>query len=140
MSCTFCRIVEGKTAARILFEDAETLAFFPMVPELDGHTLVIPKVHVCRFEDVPDKLVLAVMNTVQLLITHYQAVLPADGVNVLFASGSAAQQSVPHFHVHLLPRVAGDGVDAWPILPGVSTEADELQERLKITAHSDETP
>lgn len=94
--------------------------------EVRGHTVVAPIAHKRAWRDLEEQLVRTLFVAVQELSSRLCDRLSADSVNVLFAGGPVAQQSIPHFHVHVLPRWRGDGVDAWPRLPGYTgnVEAD----------------
>ncbi|MCK4682067.1 HIT domain-containing protein, partial [Candidatus Bipolaricaulota bacterium] len=66
------------------------------------------------------------------LAIHYNDRIGSSGVNVLHASGVSAQQSVPHLHIHLIPRFDDDGLDTWPNLPVLQVDKDELLEKLLL--------
>lgn len=72
------------------------------------------------------------MKTVKILAEHYKSKIGADGINLLHASGTSAQQSIPHFHVHLLPRFENDGVNAWPLVDKPKIDNDQLINKLII--------
>jgi len=109
------------------------MAFVPLHLEAYGHTLVAPRAHYETLWDLNPHLLASVIGVVQMLTVHYRACIGATGVNLLHASGKDAQQSVPHFHVHLLPRFQGDGVDAWPSLTQVSVDRTELTAKLRVS-------
>jgi histidine triad (HIT) family protein len=112
MECTFCSIVKCQEDAEILDETDETLAFAPLEPVSEGHVLVIPKKHYENFFDISESTLRAVMeHTRTIADCLYDR--DFDGMNLLHDSGRAAQQSVPHFHIHLAPRRSGDGLDLW---------------------------
>ena len=120
--CVFCGIVNGRLPATILAESETCLAIMPKQMEVRGHHLILPKQHIESMFDVPEGGLAELMNFAQEVCVNLQKNYGVEGVNLLHASGVAAQQSVPHFHIHLLPRFEGDGVNAWPSLPG----SDEL--------------
>ena len=108
MGCIFCEIAAGRVPAEVVFEDEATLAFMDIAPIHRGHTLVIPKKHATDvFEISPDDAA-AVMQTAQKVAHAVKAGLHCDGVNLFQSNGSAAGQTVFHFHVHVLPRWKGD--------------------------------
>ena len=131
--CIFCRIVAGSAPARVVYRDDEVIAFFPRVANAKGHTLIAPVRHYADVFDMPEAVGGRIMGAVRMLGEHYGRLLGADGINLLHASGAAAQQSVFHFHMHLLPRFADDGLDTWPALPEWKGELDELLELLQLT-------
>lgn len=130
--CKFCQIIKGLESARIVYRDERTMAFFPKEMNVKGHTIILPTEH---FEDIfsisDDRLENLLVTTRRLAIEFKQR-LGVTGINILHASGRSAQQSVFHFHIHLLPRFENDGMDAWPNLPKWHGDLDELENVLKI--------
>jgi histidine triad (HIT) family protein len=115
--CIFCKIVAGEIPSAIVDEDESTLAFMDINPATRGHALVIPRKHVVDLLEIePDQLV-AVMLAAQRLAVRVSERLGADGVNLLNSCGNAAWQTVFHFHVHVIPRYAGDPLRL-PWIPG----------------------
>ncbi|WP_435359760.1 HIT family protein [Haloarchaeobius sp. DFWS5] len=113
MDCTFCAIVAGKADALVLDETDETLAFAPLDPFSEGHLLVVPKTHHESLFDISENALQAVTAHARHVATRLQR-HGFDGVNLLHDSGTAAGQSVGHFHLHVAPRRAGDGLTLWP--------------------------
>jgi len=128
--CIFCDLASGDAPARIIHRTARSFAFLPRRCEVRGHTVVAPSRHIAAWPDLaPDDindLFLATHAVSALLCSR----LSASAINVLFAGGPDAGQSVPHFHLHILPRWPGDGVNAWPHLPGYAGDPDELHRIL----------
>ena len=115
--CIFCKIVAGEIPSAIVDEDESTLAFMDINPATRGHALVIPRKHVVDLLEIePDELA-AVMLAAQRLAVRVSERLGADGVNLLNSCGNAAWQTVFHFHVHVIPRYAGDPLRL-PWIPG----------------------
>lgn len=108
--CIFCAIVAGASPARVVHEDARTLAFLDIAPITKGHTLVIPKAHSCDLLDIPAEDLAAAAIAAQAVSRAAMTVLGAAGVNLLQATGKAALQTVFHFHIHVLPRFPDDPV------------------------------
>ena len=133
MDCVLCKIVTGNIPSRKIYEDEYTLAFLDIANDVDGHTIVIPKKHINNILDCDNDTLGYLMNTIKLVSSHYVNNCGYQGVNLLNASGTAAQQSVPHFHIHIIPRQTNDGIDAWPIFNGGSLSADEMLQKLKMT-------
>jgi histidine triad (HIT) family protein len=100
--------------------------------DVEGHTIVIPKKHVNNIFDCDVNTLTNLMNTVKLISNHYVDNCGYQGINLLNANGVAAQQSVPHFHIHMIPRKNNDGIDAWPVFKGTNQSADEMLQKLKI--------
>ncbi len=118
--CIFCDIVAGKVPAEVISESPHTIAIVPRDIESPGHTLILPKRHTRDLTTIAHADLLNLMNFTQALSNFLVTKGGFDGVNILHASGLAAQQSVAHFHLHLIPRRLGDGLNAWPMLPGAS--------------------
>jgi len=115
----------------VVFEDDDTLAFLPQRLEAKGHCLVIPKEHVVNIFDIPDEVLGKVMVAAKRVAGMVREKLGAAGVNILHASGKEAQQSVFHFHVHVIPRWEDDGIDAWmKHHPDVTHEREEVYRQL----------
>lgn len=113
-NCLFCRIVSGEVPATIVYEDDNALAFLDHRPLFHGHTLLVPRVHVETLGELPASLVEPFFKTAQLLSRAIEAALGAEGTFV--AMNNRVSQSVPHLHVHVVPRRKGDGLKGffWP--------------------------
>ena len=129
--CIFCKIASGEIQSLRVYEDAETLAFMDVAKDVDGHMLVIPKKHCKNILDCDPDTLSAVMNTVKKVSLHLTEKCGYDGVNLLNASDESAGQSVPHFHIHIIPRRKGDGIDAWPEFKGAKEEITDVFERIR---------
>jgi len=115
-NCIFCEIVRGKLPSYKIYEDKYVLAFAPKKEDIitQGHMLIIPKKHFESIYDIPQKEMDHVMRAVKLIARKLRDKHKFEGINILHASGEVAQQSVPHFHLHLAPRKRNDGLDTWP--------------------------
>jgi len=113
-SCTFCQIVAGSLPAEIVLEDAYSLAFLDRRPLFPGHCLLVPRRHIETLADLPDELLTPLMANARVLARAVETGLAADGSFV--AINNRVSQSVPHLHVHVVPRRAGDGLRGffWP--------------------------
>ena len=113
-NCLFCRIVSGELAATVVYEDDVSVAFLDHRPLFHGHTLLVPRTHVETLGDLPVSLVEPFFKTTQLLSLAVEAALDAQGTFV--AMNNRVSQSVPHLHVHIVPRTKGDGLKGffWP--------------------------
>lgn len=135
-ACVFCEIVAGTAEARVVYEDAHTLAFFPLAPATRGHTLVVPRAHTADLWAMDEAAAQRLFRTVLLVGNALRAVLEPDGMNVINSAGAAASQSVFHTHVHLVPRRPGDTMGPiWPpkgagVRDEDDTAADALAARL----------
>jgi histidine triad (HIT) family protein len=106
--CVFCDIVAGSVPAYIVYDDAAVLAFLDHRPLLPGHVLIIPKTHYETLGDLPAAEVGRYFLVVQRLAIAVEKGMHADGSFV--AANIRISQSVPHLHVHVVPRRKGDGL------------------------------
>ncbi|MDE6241482.1 MAG: HIT family protein [Anaeroplasmataceae bacterium] len=132
MSCVFCKILSGELPSYKIYEDEYTYAFLDIAKDVDGHTIVIPKKHVINILDCDSITLSKVTEAIRLISKHYVDDLGYDGVNVLNASGKAAEQSVFHLHFHIIPRKEEDGIHAWPNFTGSKKSLEEMVEILKV--------
>lgn len=130
--CIFCKIISGAIPCMKIYEDEYTLAFLDIARDVDGHILVIPKVHVTSIYDCNTDTLHHLMDTVKKVSVHCIHSCGYEGVNLLNASGISAGQSVPHFHIHLIPRKADDSIDAWPQFHGGEKSLEEMFDKLKM--------
>ena len=128
--CIFCKIVNGEIPSYKIYENDKVYAFLDIAKDVDGHTLVIPKKHVTNILDADAETLRDVMDGIKAVSDHYIS-LGYDGVNVMNASGEAAEQSVFHLHFHIIPRKKDDGFSTWPKLPGAKEELSEIHQKLK---------
>jgi histidine triad (HIT) family protein len=108
--CLFCEIVQGTSPAHVVQESAGALAFLDRYPINPGHTLVVPKRHSDDVSGMTEEDAAAVFALVHKISGRIRDVFgPDQALNVLMSTGAAADQSVFHSHVHLIPRNPGDG-------------------------------
>jgi histidine triad (HIT) family protein len=112
--CVFCKVINGDVAANIVFEDSLSVAFLDHRPLFPGHCLLVPKEHIETLGDLPKKLIAPLFSNVQLLSQAVEQALAAEGSFV--AMNNRVSQSVPHLHVHIVPRRRKDGLKGffWP--------------------------
>ncbi|MFU8815671.1 MAG: HIT family protein [Pseudomonadales bacterium] len=103
----FARILRGELPAHRVYEDEQSLAFMDIMPQAEGHTLVIPKCPAVDLFDVPADVLRGTMETTQLVARAVKRAFAAEGVMIAQLSGAAAGQTVFHLHFHILPRHAG---------------------------------
>ena len=132
MDCIFCKIIKGDIPSYKIYEDEFTYAFLDIAKDVDGHTLVVPKKHVTNVLDCDAETLSHVANTIKKIANYYVDKCGYDGVNILNASGEAAQQSVFHLHFHIIPRKNNDNVDGFPHFDGAKVSLDEMCELLKV--------
>ena len=130
--CIFCKIVAGEIPCFKLCEDDLTLAFMDINPANPGHALVIAKAHHPDLLAMPEALLGACMGTAKRVAAALTNELAPDGLSLLQANGPGAAQSVPHFHIHVLPRRHGDELPInWPLEPGDMAEIGALADRIR---------
>src|SRR5919106_5880919 len=113
-NCLFCRIVAGEVPAVVVYEDEQSVAFLDHRPLFYGHTLLVPREHVETLGELPTKLVAPYFEAAQLLVRAVESAMDAEGTFV--AMNNRVSQSVPHLHVHVVPRRRKDGLKGffWP--------------------------
>ena len=114
--CAFCRIARGQDrTAVVVCEGDSWIAFFPVDPATPGHTLVIPREHIPDVWSLGDKLGAELMSAVVRVGRAIRTAVSPAGLNLISSSGEAAEQSVFHLHLHIVPRYKDDEIDAiWP--------------------------
>ena len=113
-NCIFCKIIAGELPAPVVFEDESSLAFLDHRPVFPGHALLVPKIHCETLADLSSGMVGPFFKNAQLLSSAIEEGLKADGTFV--AINNRVSQSVPHLHVHIVPRRRKDGLRGffWP--------------------------
>lgn len=117
--CIFCKILDGRLPSTVIDEDERTIAFMDINPATRGHALVIPRSHSQDLLAVDAEDLRAVTLAAQRLAGRMHERLGAEGVNLINSCGQLAWQTVFHFHVHVIPRYAGDSMRLpWLPSPG----------------------
>lgn len=116
-TCAFCDIVAGTAPAQVVLDEPDVVAFLDRRPVFPGHTLVVPRAHHVTFGDLPQDLMSTVLAAAQRVSRVMPQALGAQGTFV--AMNNIVSQSVPHLHVHVVPRTKGDGLRGffWPRRP-----------------------
>jgi histidine triad (HIT) family protein len=129
--CVFCAIVAGDEPAEVVFDDAAAFAFLDRRPVLPGHVLIVPRDHVETLGDLPVEQIAPFFQRVQLIAAGVESALAADGSFV--AMNNRVSQSVPHLHVHVVPRRRGDGLRGffWPRRKYAAGEAEEVAAKIR---------
>ena len=106
MDCIFCKIISKEIPAKILYEDNNSISFLDAFPVAKGHTLVIPKKHFAKIQDMPSDLNQKLFDSVHKMINKVDAL---EGSTLMAVhNGKESGQEVPHVHVHLIPRSVTD--------------------------------
>ena len=132
MDCVFCKIRDGQIPSTRVYEDERTLSFMDINPLNEGHCLVVTRAHAATLFDASDADLQAAIVTAQRVATAVRSALAPDGLNLLQANGAAAFQSVPHFHIHVIPRWTEDGKGLdWEVKPGDRGRIQAAAEKIK---------
>ncbi|MCL2541138.1 MAG: HIT family protein [Nocardioidaceae bacterium] len=129
--CAFCSIVAGDQAAEMVLDEPDLVAFLDRRPVFKGHVLLVPRRHVVTLPDLPDELRAPFLAAAQRLAAAVVDALGAQGSFV--AINNTVSQSVPHLHLHVVPRTKGDGLRGffWPRHRYADGEAAEYAARLR---------
>ncbi len=106
--CVFCRIIKGELPAFKVYEDERTLAFLDVNPSAPGHTLIIPKAHIARVEDLSYEDAAALFRALHVLIGRIQEAVDSPASTIGINNGRESGQEIPHVHIHIIPRSKGD--------------------------------
>jgi histidine triad (HIT) family protein len=129
--CLFCDIVAGKAEAEVVLDEPDVVGFLDVRPVFKGHTLLVPRGHVDTLLDLPEPLVVPLFTTAQRVAAAMASALGAQGTFV--AMNNVVSQSVPHLHVHVVPRTKGDGLRGffWPRTTYDEGEAADYGRKLR---------
>lgn len=110
-NCVFCAIIRGQTSATVILQTAHLMAFLDIRPLFHGHTLLVPRAHLRLLSDLPAELAAEFLTTAQRLERAVEDGLGAAGSMILV--NNVVSQSVPHLHLHVIPRNPKDGLRFW---------------------------
>lgn len=108
MPCLICEIAAGRVPAHIVYDDPNCVAFLDIRPAAPGHTLLVPKVHASRIEDLTPEQSRALFDALKHILTPIRKTMGADATTVGVNNGPGSGQEIPHVHIHILPRSRGD--------------------------------
>lgn len=128
-NCIFCKIAKGEVPSVKIYEDEKVFAFLELNPLAEGHTLLIPKKHAQDIFDIDQEDLKRLAAAAQKIALKIKEAFGAEGVNLVQRSGKAAEQGVFHFHLHIIPRKNGDGIemDKWWLEKTESASPEKLQ-------------
>jgi histidine triad (HIT) family protein len=133
-NCAFCKILQGVEPADVVYEDEVSLAFLDRRPLFPGHVLLVPRTHYETLGELPRELISPLFANAQLLSVAVEKAMNAEGSFV--ALNNRVSQSVPHLHVHVVPRRRKDGLRGffWPRQPYPDEQSiEEVKEALRQT-------
>jgi histidine triad (HIT) family protein len=107
MDCIFCKIASGTISAKKLYETSKSLAFLDAFPLVPGHTLVIPKNHYAKIQDMSELDNKDLFDTVKIMSKKLESIHPSSLIAI--HNGKESGQEIPHVHVHIVPRSSSDG-------------------------------
>ena len=111
-NCIFCKIIAGEISARVIIQNEKAMALLDAFPLAAGHTLVIPKSHYAKVQQMSEQDAVAVFDMVWKLAGAVETASQVNASTIAIHNGSDAGQEVPHVHVHIVPRKIGDGAGA----------------------------
>ncbi|MDW7709618.1 MAG: HIT family protein [Deferrisomatales bacterium] len=130
--CVFCRIIRGELPAARVCEDDATVAFLDLQSVNPGHLLVVVKPHRANIYELDDELAGAAFRTAARMARLVKKTLGCQGVTLLQANEQAGAQTLFHFHIHVVPRWEGDGMDfAWPVKNPPREALEEMATKLR---------
>jgi len=133
MDCIFCKIISNEIPSVKVYENDRVFAFLDINPLNAGHLLVIPKAHAETIHDITEADFVAVAAATHKLAAAVKKALNPEGINLMQLNGKAANQVVPHLHVHIVPRWSGDGLTIckWELVAGDVEEIKAVGEKIK---------
>lgn len=128
--CIFCKIIKGDIPSNTIYEDEEFKVVLDVGPVAKGHALILPKDHYQDFYELPEEKAVSAIRLAKKLMAHMTEKLSCDGFNIVQNNKEAGDQTVPHYHMHLIPRYEG-GQPLFGYKP-MSVDADE-QAKIRDT-------
>ena len=120
--CLFCKIVKGEIPCAKVYETEDLMAFMDIAPAAPGHVLIVPKAHYPTLLELPEALGNTLLGSLKSVGRAVMDVTGATGFNVAINTFESAGQVVFHAHLHVIPRISGDGLSPWPGKPYDSSE------------------
>ena len=130
--CIFCKIANGEIPAATLYEDEDFRVILDLGPASKGHSLILPKKHAANIYELPDETAGKAMILAKKMAGKLTDALNCDGFNIVQNNGEIAGQTVNHFHLHLIPRYEGDGLNLnWPQQEISGEQLEEIRQSIK---------
>jgi len=137
MPCLFCEIAAHRVPAHIIYEDEHTIAFLDIRPGAPGHTLLIPKTHAARIEDLTPEQAQALFTTLHKILKPITRATEEEATTIGINNGPGSGQEIPHVHIHILPRHRGDrGGIIQQTGPGAKPPTRETAEKIRTAIQS----
>lgn len=136
MDCLFCKIIAGDIPSHTIYEDDFVYAFLDIYPCSEGHTIVLPKQHFTRFTDMSEKEAASLFSSVNKIAKVVEDALELDAMNIGINNGEIAGQTVPHVHVHIIPRRDNDNGGSMHTIVETKPNTDNLAELAEKISNS----
>jgi histidine triad (HIT) family protein len=131
-NCVFCKIVHGQIPSARILETEEVVVFLDIHPVTPGHTLIVPKAHHARLDDLPAEIAAQAGSLLPQLCRAIRAATGAEALNVIINNGQAAGQTIDHCHWHIIPRFHDDPVNwPWPQGEYIGDELGQMRFRIE---------
>ncbi len=132
MVCLICSIIEGRIPAKVVYEDTYSVAFLDARPVAPGHTMLVPKAHIARVEDLTPEQAQALFSALHRILSPIRVAVRADATTIGVNNGPGSGQEVQHVHIHIIPRRRGDGGGIIQnIGPGGRADPEEIAEKIR---------
>lgn len=130
--CIFCKLANGEIPTSTLYEDEEFRVILDMGPATKGHALILPKEHYENIYEIDEEVAAKAMKLAKKMVIQMTELLSCDGYNIVQNNGTAAGQTVFHFHMHLIPRYQGDHSEfGWKTGELSETDRDEILAKIR---------
>ena len=134
MACLFCNLVEGRIKSERVYENDDVLAFLDARPAAPGHTLLIPKTHAARIEDLSSEQAAALFKALHMIVGPIRDAVSCDATTIGINNGPGSGQEIPHVHIHIIPRRRGDrGGIIQQLGPGGAGDPEKIAEAIKAS-------
>ena len=131
-NCIFCKIANGEIPSSTVYEDEDFRVILDLGPASKGHSLILPKKHAANIYELPDETAGKAMILAKKMAGKLTDALNCDGFNIVQNNGEIAGQTVNHFHLHLIPRYEGDGLNLnWPQQEISAEQLEEIRQSIK---------
>ena len=132
-NCIFCKLANGDIPTNSIYEDNDFKVILDASPASKGHALILPKEHYANLFEIDDEVAAKALPLAKKIANKAMKELGCDGVNIIQNNGEAAGQTVHHFHVHVIPRWAGDGtINDWNHQSFTDAETAEVVKKLSL--------
>ena len=132
MSCLICRIIAGEVPSHVVYEDPHCVAYLDIRPAASGHTLLVPRAHAARVEDLTPQQSEALFRALHFVLSPIRYAVNADATTIGINNGPGSGQEIQHVHIHIIPRRRGDrGGIVQRLGPGGAGDPEETAESIR---------